>query len=174
MITTIAPPTCRNCGTPGADPAQRHLCGRCYADGPTRSCFSFDGRRIATAPVLPRRQEVEAHSPTPWPEQPEPAKRPRLPHSRGPQSEAADDDALLAVVDRLIAEGRYQTPEGIAVAGQQAALRAAGLTQHRCEEAVERMVLAGVLRRVTARVVKFQVGRAGGRNAAALQRVTGR
>ncbi len=78
---------------------------------------------------------------------------------------------MLEVVDRLIAEGRYLTKDGVAVAGQQASLRGAGLTQHRGVAAVERLVKAGALRLVTAHVVKFNSGRVGGRHASALQRI---
>ena len=55
MQTTLAALLCRNCAAPGADPDHRFLCRGCYAAGPIRSCFSFDGRRIAAAPTLPLR-----------------------------------------------------------------------------------------------------------------------
>ena len=35
-----------------ADAAHRFLCPRCYGDGPTRSCFSATGERIADPPRL--------------------------------------------------------------------------------------------------------------------------
>ena len=96
------------------------------------------------------------------------------PRARGPAGDAEDDAALLAAVDALTAEAGYRTPAGQAVAGSQAAIRAARLSQHRGATAVERLVLAGVLRRVSAHVVKNTGCTAGGRNAAALQRIAKR
>ncbi len=95
------------------------------------------------------------------------------PRARGPAGDAADDAELLAAVDALTAEAGYIMPDGQACAGAQAAIRAAGLSQHRGATAVERLVLAGVLRRVSAHVVKH-TGCTRGRNAAALQRIVPR
>ncbi len=177
-----APPTrCPNCGGPGGTAATRFLCGPCYADGPTRSCFDPRGRRVAEQPV----DRVEPNEYAPPPLIPSDAfddgpgaPRPRRHHSRRRSLAAEldraarndrDDEELLAAIDRLAAEGRYPEVEtGRGAAGYFAAVRASGLTDCHGRHAVERLLAAGKVERVTVRVLRHD-GREKGQTAAGLR-----
>ena len=137
-----------------------------------RSNFSR-GRALPAIPSRPEDGEDEAPAPAPGPEQPTTPRPPRRVRPPGPQADAQDEQAQLAAVDQLTADGKYRTAEGVAVAGQYAAFCLAGLPNHPGEVAVERLLKAGVLRLVVARVVKERTTERGGRSAAALQRVEG-
>ncbi len=183
-----APPTrCPNCGGPGGTAATRFLCGPCYADGPTRSCFDPRGRRVAEQPV----ERVEAneyvelpitiqdpdfeqrHPAGPKPPRQRPRRRPTPtdPAARLAQQQA-DDAALLAAVEEVTRRARHLIAGTcVPAAGTRAAGLLAQLPAKAVEAAVARLVEAGRVRRVT--VVVCAEGRDGGRLAAGLRRVTG-
>jgi hypothetical protein len=181
--TATMPPdiiACHACGTPDGSRERRRLCRRCYSDGPTRSSFDAQGRRLAKP--LPQtlswndqdQDPDEAPAAGPVPVQPTRSGTRRRLANEAEQRlrDRADETALLAAVDALVTEGRYVADDGQVGAGAAAAGLLAGLPKVRAEEAVGRLVAAGVLRRLPTRFLRAPGGRPGrGKRTGSLARV---
>jgi phage gp46-like protein len=175
----VLPPTadpdaterCHACRELGGAPHRRWLCPRCYHDGPTRSCYSTDGRRIAwpepdgrpggpsadlfvPLPIAPRGDwwgddtaDDEAIRPRPLKRMP----RGRLSPAELAAQDRADEAKVLAVVDDVTQAGTYLADDGQPAAGVSRVQLSAAIGDKTALLAIDRLVTAGVLSVVQAR-----------------------
>jgi hypothetical protein len=172
-----APKACRGCSAASGNPLQRHLCDSCYANATIRSQFNSFGQKVAAPPLPPPRDHGDNGISVKLTGKRKLDAEQLTALQVGFSQEARDrhdDDTLFSAVARLSADARYvEDDTGEPAAGVNAAASLAGLTLTRGAAAIERLVQAGRLARVTVRHRREGSPKAGGRPAAGLRLVKG-